>query len=82
MRRFKNPKRLCKEGKAKNNSDVGFMSFVLELVNWLYVITCKKCGYISTEKLPESKAKEMVRSHLGGPQNCTRGHVKLMKVRA
>jgi hypothetical protein len=30
------------------------------LVNWLYIITCKKCGYISTEKLPESKAKEMI----------------------
>jgi hypothetical protein len=52
------------------------------LVNWLYIITCKKCGYISSEKLPELKAKQMVRSHLGGPENCTRGHVKLVKVRA
>ncbi|MGB8024428.1 MAG: hypothetical protein WCF06_08930 [Nitrososphaeraceae archaeon] len=49
--------------------------WVGKLVNRLHVITCKKCSYISTEKLPESKAKEMVRSHLGGPQNCTRGHV-------
>jgi hypothetical protein len=24
----------------------------------------------------------MVRSHLDGPENCTRGHVKLVKVRA
>jgi len=52
------------------------------LVNWLYIITCKKCGYISNEKLPELKAKQMVRSHLHGPENCTRGHVKLVKVRA
>jgi hypothetical protein len=42
------------------------MSFILILVNWLYIITCKKCGYISSEKLPELKAKQMVRSHLGG----------------
>jgi len=48
------------------------MSFILVLVNWLYIITCKKCGYISSEKLPELKAKQMVRSHLDGPENCTR----------
>ena len=59
-----------------------FMSFILALVNWLYIITCKKCGYISSEKLPELKAKQVVRSHLDGPENCTRGHVKLVKVRA
>jgi hypothetical protein len=58
------------------------MSFILVLVNWLYIITCKKCGYISSEKLPELKAKQMVRSHLDGHENCTRGHVKLVKVRA
>jgi hypothetical protein len=58
------------------------MSTILVLVNWLYIITCKKCGYISSEKLHELKAKQMVRSHLGGPENCTRGHVKLVKVRA
>ena len=58
------------------------LSSSVVLVNWMYVITCKKCGYISTEKLPESEAKEMVRSHLGGSQSCTRGHVKLVKVRA
>ena len=52
-------------------SYIGFILFRLVLVNWLYIITCKKCGYISTEKLPESKAKEMVRSHLGGRENCT-----------
>ena len=45
-------------------------------------MTCKNCGYISTEKIPESKAKETVHSHLGGPQNWTRGHIKLVKVRA
>ena len=50
----------AKRERQKIDSLVGFMSFVSELVNWLYVITCKKCGYISTEKLPESKAKEMV----------------------
>jgi len=55
---------------------------IAKLVKWLYIITCKKCGYISTEKVPELKAKEIIRSHLGGPQNCTRGHVKLVKVRA
>ncbi len=44
-------------------------------------MTCKKCGYISAEKLVESIAKEHLRSHLGGPQNCTRGHTKLIKVR-
>lgn len=63
-------------------SYIGLILLRLVLVNWLYIITCKKCGYISTEKLPESKAKEMVRSHLGGRENCTRGHVKLVKVRA
>ncbi len=61
---------------------MGFISLFLVLVNWLYSITCKKCGYISTEKLPELKAKEMIRSHLGSNENCTRGHVKLVKVRA
>jgi DNA-binding beta-propeller fold protein YncE len=35
----------------------------LVLVKWLYIINCKKCGYISSEKVPESKAKEMIRSH-------------------
>jgi|GraSoiStandDraft_57_1057295.scaffolds.fasta_scaffold727081_2 hypothetical protein len=54
----------------------------LELVNWLYIMTCKKCGYISTEKLPELKAKEMIRSHIDSSQDCTRGHVKLVRVRA
>ena len=45
-------------------------------------VDAKKCGYISTEKLPELKAKEMIRSHLPCAQNCTRGHVKLVEVRA
>jgi|GEM_PF-1331249 len=53
-----------------------------KLVKWSYIVTCKKCGYISTEKVPELKAKEIIRSHLDSSQNCTRGHVKLMKVRA
>ena len=41
----------------------------------------KNCGYISAERVSESTAKEMVHSHLGGHGNCTRGHVKLVKVR-
>jgi len=51
------------------------------LVRWSYIVTCKKCGYISAEKLAESQAKEHLRSHLGGSQQCTRGHTKLLKVR-
>jgi predicted nucleic-acid-binding Zn-ribbon protein len=63
-------------------SYIGFISIVLKLVlvNWLYVITCKKCGYISFEKLPQLKAKEMVRSHLGRRESRTRRRVKLVKV--
>jgi hypothetical protein len=46
-------------------------------------MTCKNCGYISTEKVPKSKAKEMIHPHhLGGPQDYTGGHIKLVKVRA
>jgi predicted nucleic-acid-binding Zn-ribbon protein len=63
-------------------SYISFTPLFLVLVNWLYIITCKKCGYISTNKLPESKAKEMIRAHLGSQENCTRGHVKLVEVRA
>ena len=32
--------------------------WVGKLINWLHVITCKKCDYIFTEKLPESKARD------------------------
>jgi hypothetical protein len=63
-------------------SYIGVILQIIFLVNWLYIITCKKCGYISTEKLSESKGKEMIRSHLVSHENCTRGHVKLLKVRA
>jgi len=52
------------------------------LVGWNYIITCSKCGYISTEKLPAEKAKQLLHAHVGGPENCTTGHIKLMKVRA
>jgi predicted nucleic-acid-binding Zn-ribbon protein len=38
-------------------SYIGVILQIIFLVNWLYIITCKKCGYISTEKLSESKGK-------------------------
>jgi hypothetical protein len=44
-------------------------------------MTVKNCGYIPAERVPESKAKEMIDLHIGGPENCTRGHIKLVKVR-
>jgi len=44
-------------------------------------MTVKNCGYISAERVPESKAKEMIHSHIGGPEDCTRWHIKLVKVR-
>jgi len=52
------------------------------LVNWNYIVTCNKCGYISSEKLPEKQAKQLLHAHVGRPENCTTGHIKLMKVRA
>jgi hypothetical protein len=52
------------------------------LVNWNYIVTCDKCGYISSEKLSEENAKQLLHAHVDGSQNCTTGHVKLMKVRA
>ena len=54
----------------------------IQLVNWNYIVTCDKCGYISSEKLSEENAKRLLHAHVGGPQNCTTGHIKLMKVRA
>lgn len=51
------------------------------MVNWSYIVTCEKCGYISTEKLPEEKAKDLSLKHIGGPHDCTPTHIKLMKVR-
>jgi hypothetical protein len=54
----------------------------IQLVNWNYIVTCDKCGYISSEKLSEENAKQLLHAHVGGPQNCTTGHIKLMKVRA
>jgi hypothetical protein len=53
-----------------------------QLVNWNYIVTCDKCGYISSEKLSEENAKRLLNAHVCGPQNCTTGHIKLMKVRA
>jgi len=50
-------------------------------VKWSYIVICDKCGYISTEKLPEEKAKDLLHAHVGGQHNCTTGHIKLMKVR-
>jgi len=55
---------------------------LVSLVDWVYIVTCNKCGYISAEKLEEVKAKELLASHLSAPNGCTRGHVKLVKVRA
>ncbi|MGA6921513.1 MAG: hypothetical protein WA326_07035 [Nitrososphaeraceae archaeon] len=54
----------------------------IQLVGWNYIVTCSKCGYISSEKLPAEKAKQLLHAHVGGPENCTTGHIKLMKVRA
>jgi len=51
------------------------------VVSWSYIVVCKKCGYISTEKLPEQQAKDLRHSHLEGSDGCTIGHVTLMKVR-
>jgi hypothetical protein len=40
-------------------------------------------GYISSEKLPEEKAKQLLlHAHVDGPENCTTGHIKLVKFRA
>ncbi|HET9806917.1 MAG: hypothetical protein ACM3VV_04680 [Deltaproteobacteria bacterium] len=53
------------------------------MIKWSYIITCKNCGYISEEKLPKEKAKEISHAHIGGgdSQSCTSGDIKLMKVR-
>jgi hypothetical protein len=39
-------------------------------------------GHISSEKLPEEKAKQLLRAHVDGPENCTTGYIKLVKFRA
>lgn len=54
---------------------------VRHLIKWSYIITCKKCGHISMEKLSKEKAKELLHAHIGGSQNCTSGDIELMKVR-
>ena len=55
----------------------------INLVSWSYIVTCNHCGYISAEKLPEKKAKEILHSHVGSSlMHCTTGHVRLMKVRS
>ena len=51
------------------------------LVGWSYIVICEKCGYISTEKLPEDKAKKLLHEHEESSEICTTGHIKLMKVR-
>ncbi|AIF82913.1 hypothetical protein NTE_00837 [Candidatus Nitrososphaera evergladensis SR1] len=51
------------------------------VVSWSYIVVCKKCGYISAEKLPEQEAKDLRRSHLEGSHGCTISHITLMKVR-
>lgn len=58
------------------------VEYTIHLVNWNYIVTCNKCGFISSEKLSEENAKRLLHAHVGGPQNCTTGHIKLMKVRA
>ncbi|HEU4984981.1 MAG TPA: hypothetical protein VFT58_05025 [Nitrososphaera sp.] len=54
------------------------------LVGWSYIIVCRNCGYISTEKLPEKGAKALLHVHVeqGREKGCTTGHVDLMKVRS
>jgi hypothetical protein len=52
--------------------------------NWLTGITLLLTVSvdISSEKLSKENAKRLLHAHVGGPQNCTTGHIKLMKVRA
>jgi hypothetical protein len=54
------------------------------LVGWSYIIVCRNCGYISTEKLPEKGAKALLHAHVeqGRENGCTTGHIDLMKVRS
>jgi hypothetical protein len=51
------------------------------MVNWSFVVICKKCGYISAEKLPEKEAKDLMHTHASNNPGCTIGHIGLMKVR-
>lgn len=52
------------------------------MVGWSYIIVCRNCGYISTEKLPEKEAKVQLHAHVAeGGKGCTTGHIDLMKVR-
>jgi hypothetical protein len=39
-------------------------------------------GIYLSRKLPEEKAKQLLRAHVGGPENCTTEHIKLVKFRA
>jgi hypothetical protein len=52
--------------------------------NWLTGITLLFAtnADISSQKLPEEDAKRLLHVHVGGPENCTTGHIKLVKVRA
>jgi hypothetical protein len=74
--------RVCRSWQYGRRLAISVLYHCFVLINWLYIITCKKCGYISSEKSPESKAKEMIRSHFTSHENCTREHIKLVKVRA
>jgi hypothetical protein len=51
------------------------------LVSWSYIVVCKHCGYISSEKLPEKEAKGLMHAHESGGTGCTIGHIHLMRVR-
>lgn len=51
------------------------------MVNWSYIVVCKRCGYISAEKLPEKEAKDLMHAHENSSAGCTIGHIQLMKVR-
>ena len=56
---------------------------LVSLVSWNYIVTCTNCGYISEEKLPNKEnARKLKDKHVNIIKNCTRGHIKLMKVRA
>jgi hypothetical protein len=59
----------------------GHAHAIMNLVGWSYIVVCKNCGYISTEKLPEKEAKALLHAHVGDGTVCSTGHVQLMKVR-
>lgn len=40
---------------------------------------CKKCGYISSERLPEKEATDLKYAHLEANKECLTGHVTLKR---